>query len=63
MPWRWLYALNPVVGIVEGMRWTLLNAQPAPVGLMLISTGTALAILLSGLYIFQRREPQLADVL
>ena len=63
MPWRWLYALNPVVGIVEGMRWTLLNAQPAPIGLMLVSTGAALAILLSGLYVFQRQEPLLADVL
>lgn len=63
MPWRWLYALNPVVGIVEGMRWTLLNAQPAPIGLILVSTGAALVILLSGLYIFQRREPLLADVL
>ncbi len=63
LPWRWLYALNPVVGIVEGMRWTLLDAQPAPVALMLISTGAALAILSGGLYVYQRREPTLADVI
>ncbi len=62
MPWRWLYALNPVVGIVEGMRWTLLNA-PAPYALMFISTGAALAILCGGLYVYQRREPSLADVI
>ncbi len=63
LPWRWLYALNPVVGIVEGMRWSLLNGQPAPTALMLISTGAALVILSGGLYLYQRREPTLADVI
>jgi lipopolysaccharide transport system permease protein len=64
LPWRWLYALNPIVGIVEGMRWTLLSpAQPAPIVLMLISTASALAILTGGLFLFQRREPNLADVI
>lgn len=58
LPWRYLYALNPVVGVVEGMRWTLLNpSYEAPLLLMLISTISALVILLSGLYVFQRREP------
>jgi lipopolysaccharide transport system permease protein len=63
LPWRWLYALNPVVGIVEGMRWTLLNSRPAPTLLMLISTVASLIILLGGLYLFQRQEPTLADVI
>lgn len=64
LPWRWLYALNPVVGVVEGMRWTLLNpAYEPPLLLMLISTLSALVILASGLYVFQRREPNLADVI
>ncbi len=64
LPWRWLYALNPMVGVVEGMRWTLLNPMyPAPTALFLISTCSAIAILVSGLYLFQRREPILADVI
>ncbi len=64
LPWRYLYALNPMVGVVEGMRWTLLNpAQPAPLTLIFISTCSALAILLGALYLFQRREPNLADVI
>src|SRR5207247_765561 len=58
LPWRWLYALNPVVGVVEGMRWTLLNPpMPPPLDLMLISTASALVIVLGGLYVFQQREP------
>lgn len=63
-PWRWLYALNPVVGVVEGMRWSLLNPPSAPpFDLMLISTVSTILIVLSGLYVFQRREPLLADVI
>lgn len=64
VPWRWLYALNPMVGVVEGMRWTLLNpSYPAPVAILLISTGSATLILLGGLFLFQNREPNLADVI
>jgi lipopolysaccharide transport system permease protein len=64
LPWRWLYALNPMVGVVEGLRWTLLSpAQNAPLDLYAISWVGALVILGSGLYMFQRREPNLADVI
>src|SRR5918996_4761902 len=29
-PWKTVYAINPMVGVVEGFRWALLNTQPAP---------------------------------
>ena len=64
MPWRVLYALNPMVGVVEGMRWSLLNAQFSdPLTIFAGSTFSTLAILGIGLYAFQRREPYLADVI
>ncbi len=64
LPWRWLYALNPMVGIVEGLRWTLLDPNtPPPLGTMLISAFATAVILLAGLYMFQHREPNLADVI
>ena len=25
--WRWLYSLNPVVGIIDGFRWCILGGQ------------------------------------
>ena len=62
-PLRWLYALNPMAGVVEGMRWSLLNAGPPPLEVMTISIIGTLVILTSGLYVFQRREPNLADVI
>lgn len=64
MPWRALYALNPIVGVVEGMRWTLLNTPVSdPLTIFAASAFSALVILGSGLYMFQRREPYLADVI
>jgi len=64
LPWRWLYALNPMVGVVEGMRWSLLSpVQPAPLLLFAISCVGALFILGSALYMFQGREPNMADVI
>jgi lipopolysaccharide transport system permease protein len=60
---RWLYALNPMVGIIEGMRWSLLNVGPPPIASLYFSLIGTLVILGSGLYIFQRREPNLADVI
>ena len=25
--WRWAYALNPMVGVIDGFRWCILGAQ------------------------------------
>lgn len=59
--WRLVYALNPMVGVVNGFRWALLGTRPAP-GLMLIaSTFVALAILVSGLLYFRNMERTFAD--
>ena len=30
-PWRTVYGLNPMVGVVEGFRWALLGTETAPV--------------------------------
>ncbi|MFN3373210.1 MAG: ABC transporter permease, partial [Chloroflexus sp.] len=40
-PWQLVYALNPMVGVVEGFRWALLGTQ-APSLAMLISVTVAL---------------------
>jgi len=61
-PWRVVYGLNPMAGVVEGFRWTLLNT-PAPPGAMLaVSAVTSLVLLISGAYYFRRLEKTFADV-
>lgn len=60
--WQFVYALNPMVGVVEGFRWALLGAQPGP-GLTLIpSILSAVLLLISGAFYFRRTERHFADV-
>jgi lipopolysaccharide transport system permease protein len=63
MPLRLVYALNPMVGVVEGMRWALLNPPGTPPwAVFAASTLAAVVLVTSGLYFFQRRALTLADV-
>jgi len=60
--WRLLYGLNPLVGVVDGFRWALLDdvARPGPEAAL--SVAIALAILVSGAFYFRRVERSFADV-
>lgn len=58
--WRWLYELNPMVGLVEGMRWTLVGGE-APRAL--IWSVTVIAVLVvTGITYFRRAERHFADI-
>lgn len=60
--WRTLYALNPMVGVVEGFRWALLGTSNVSGLMLFVSAGTTFVLLLSGVYFFRRAEPTFADV-
>ena len=60
--WQIVYALNPMVSVVEGFRWALLGTQP-PSLLMFISVTTAVALFSSGLLYFQAVERKFADII
>ncbi len=62
-PWKTLYGLNPMAGVVEGFRWALLGTSNAPSGMIGYSALAALVILISGLYQFRRLERTFADVI
>lgn len=61
-PWRTIYSLNPMVGVVEGFRWALLGTETAPGPMILVSSIVALFLLVSGAYYFRRMEKTFADV-
>ena len=61
-PWRSLYGLNPMAGVVEGFRWALLGKTSGPGPLLVISVAAVLALLLGGLWYFNRMEQTFADV-
>jgi lipopolysaccharide transport system permease protein len=60
--WRVLYALNPMVGVVDGFRWALLGKPESPGMPLLISVIVVLMLLAGGLYYFRRMEQQFADI-
>ena len=59
---QWIYACNPMVGVIEGFRAALLNTGPMPWDLIGISFFSACIIGISGLYYFRSREQLFADV-
>jgi lipopolysaccharide transport system permease protein len=61
-PWRTIYGINPMVGVVEGFRWALLGAGQAPGPIIIVSSLAALILLLSGAFYFRRMEKTFADV-
>jgi homopolymeric O-antigen transport system permease protein len=61
-PWRTIYGINPMVGVVEGFRWALLGAHTSPGPMVAVSSIVALGLLVSGAYYFRRLERTFADV-
>ena len=59
--WRWLYGLNPMAGVIDGFRWALTGHGQPPGALLLASSGMVVAVVLGGLFFFQRMEGAIAD--
>lgn len=62
-PWRVLSAINPMVGVIEGFRWSVLGSGSAPLDLMAVSAVTAVIALVAGLAYFDRVERSFADLI
>jgi lipopolysaccharide transport system permease protein len=60
-PLRFVFALNPMTGVIGGFRWALLG-QEFPGDYLLISTAIVVVLLFSGLFFFKRMERVFADV-
>jgi lipopolysaccharide transport system permease protein len=62
--WRTLYAVNPMVGVIDGFRWCLLGGQSA-IGLLglLLSLSIVTLLLWSGVLYFRRTEKTFADLI
>jgi lipopolysaccharide transport system permease protein len=60
-PWRTMYGLNPMVGVVEGFRWALLGTNTGPGPIIVVSSLVAIVVLVSGAFYFRRMERTFAD--
>jgi lipopolysaccharide transport system permease protein len=61
-PWRTVYGLNPMAGVIEGFRWALLGTGVAPGPMLAVSTVIAVLFLVVGTLYFRRVERTFADV-
>ncbi|MGD8751137.1 MAG: ABC transporter permease [Anaerolineales bacterium] len=61
-PWRTLYGINPMAGVVEGFRWALLGTDTSPEPIIIVSSLVAIILLVSGAFYFRRMERTFADV-
>lgn len=62
--WRFLYGLNPMVGVIDGFRWALLGGKfdldPASFALSLV---IVVVLLVSGIWFFRKIERTFADLI
>ncbi|WP_197525916.1 ABC transporter permease [Methanocella paludicola] len=58
--YQFLYGLNPMAGVIEGFRWSLLSTN-APGMIIIASVVVSLALLVSGAFYFRRMEKTFAD--
>jgi lipopolysaccharide transport system permease protein len=60
--WAWLYGLNPMVGVIEGFRWSLTGTGNPPGRMLVASSAAVIVSLVCGLLYFQKMETTIADV-
>lgn len=60
--WRWLYGLNPMVGVIEGFRWVLLGTPSPDFVVMGITALVVAGLLFGGMVFFRNMERRFADV-
>ncbi len=61
--WRWLYSLNPMVGVIDGFRWCILGpGQGLDINSVLMGAAVTTVFLAFGIYYFRRMERSFADL-
>jgi lipopolysaccharide transport system permease protein len=61
--WQWIFAFNPMAGVITGWRWALLGEAEPNWGQMSISVAMAFLLFTLGLAIFRTNEPRFADTI
>jgi lipopolysaccharide transport system permease protein len=61
--YEWIFALNPMTGVINGFRWSLLGTPAPPPAQLAVSVGAAFVFFVGGLAFFRRSEPRFADTI
>jgi lipopolysaccharide transport system permease protein len=62
-PWNFVFALNPLVPVVEGFRWALLGTHPPILAMTAAGSVSALLMLVTGALYFRHTERSFADII
>jgi lipopolysaccharide transport system permease protein len=62
--WRLLYSLNPMVGVIDGFRWSIIgNSAELYLPGLLLSIGVSLLLFILGIWYFRKVERNFADII
>jgi lipopolysaccharide transport system permease protein len=62
--WKYVYSLNPMVGVIDGFRWCLLRGeQPLQWDVLAISCAVSLFFMWLGIRQFRKMEKSFADII
>ncbi|MEH2436125.1 MAG: ABC transporter permease [Nostoc sp.] len=62
--WRFLYSLNPIVGVIDGFRWAILGGESKLyLPSFLLSLALVFLLLFSGIWYFRKTERTFADII
>lgn len=61
--WKWVVALNPMVGVIEGFRWAVFGKGDLDSIAMIVSGVLVVALFIGGLIFFKRMERSFADLI
>jgi lipopolysaccharide transport system permease protein len=61
--WRWLYSLNPMVGVIEGFRWAVFGKGNPDIVAIAVSLSVIALLLIGGTMFFKRMERSFADLI
>jgi len=62
--WRWAYSLNPMVGVIDGMRWAILGGEHTLyVPGLIISIILVILLIYTGIWFFRKTEKTFADII
>ncbi|MCH7552765.1 MAG: ABC transporter permease [Chloroflexi bacterium] len=60
--WRLVYAINPMVGVVDGFRWALVDGASGPGAVLAVSASVTAFLAVTGLWYYRQTEKTFADV-
>jgi lipopolysaccharide transport system permease protein len=62
--WKFLYSLNPMVGVIDGFRWAILGGESQLyLSGFILSLGLVFLLFFSGIWYFRKMERTFADVI